>query len=128
VNYLIDTHILIWYALNDNQLSPKITDVIKDLNNQIFLSKASLWEMAIKINIGKLDLQDIPFENLEKLLSANNIIILDIQFKHFNALLSLPLYHADPFDRLIISQAVIDDFTVISDDNKFKLYPIKLFN
>jgi PIN domain nuclease of toxin-antitoxin system len=127
VNYLIDTHILIWFALNDSQLSPKIAAEIQDLNNQIFLSKASLWEMAIKINIGKLNLQGLPFADLETLLLSNNITILDIQFEHFNTLLTLPLYHSDPFDRLIISQAITDDFTVISDDNKFQLYPIKLF-
>lgn len=128
MTYLIDTHILIWYALNDSQLSPKIAAEIKDLNNQILISKVSLWEMAIKINIGKLDLHGLPFADLENLLLANNIGILDIQFKHFNTLLTLPLHHGDPFDRLIISQAISDDIMVISDDSKFKLYPIKLFS
>jgi PIN domain nuclease of toxin-antitoxin system len=128
MRYLIDTHILIWYALNDSQLSSKVIAEIKNLDNQIFLSKASLWEMAIKINIGKLDLQGIPFAELENLLLMNNITVLDIQFKHFNRLLTLPLHHGDPFDRLIISQALTDDFTVISDDKKFRLYNIKLFS
>ena len=128
MTYLIDTHILIWYALNDSQLSPKITAEIKDLNNQILISKASLWEMAIKINIGKLNLQGLPFADLENLLLANNIAVLDIQFEHFNTLLTLPLLHSDPFDRLIISQAIVHDFTIISDDGKFQLYPIKLLS
>ena len=127
MKYLIDTHILIWYALNDKALSSKVAAVIKDLDNQILISKASLWEMAIKINIGKLDLQGLPFSAIENLLAENNIGVLDIQFAHFNTLLSVPLHHGDPFDRLIISQALTDDLTVISDDAKFKLYALKLF-
>ena len=127
MKYLIDTHILIWYALNDKALSSKVIDVIKNLDNQILISKASLWEMAIKINIGKLDLRGLPFSEIENLLAENNIGVLDIQFAHFNTLLSLPLHHGDPFDRLIISQALTDDLTVISDDGKFKLYALKLF-
>ena len=128
MKYLIDTHILIWYALNDKALSSKVVDIIKNLDNQILISKASLWEMAIKINIGKLDLQGLPFPEIENLLANNNIGVLDIQFAHFNTLLSLPLHHGDPFDRLIISQALTDDLTVISDDGKFKLYALKLFS
>jgi PIN domain nuclease of toxin-antitoxin system len=127
MRYLIDTHILIWYALGDSQLSANAIAEIQNIDNQIFISKASLWEMAIKINIGKLHLQGLPFAHLETLLSDNNIAILDIRYDHFNTLLTLPLHHGDPFDRLIISQAITDDFTVITDDSKFKMYSIKLF-
>ena len=84
--------------------------------------------MAIKINIGKLHLQGVPFADFENLLLVNNITILDIEYKHFNTLLTLPLHHGDPFDRLIIAQAITDDFMIISDDSTFRLYPIKLFS
>ena len=73
------------------------------------------------------NLENICHADFENLLALNNIAILDIEFRHFNTLLTLPLHHGDPFDRLIIAQGITDNFILTSDDIKFRFYPIKLF-
>ena len=122
---LLDTHILIWFINGDKQLDEDTKASIKNLNNQCYLSMASIWEIAIKIRLGKLDI-NISFDTLKTVLINNQIELLPIHFEHIQQLLTLPLHHNDPFDRLIISQAVCEDIIVASKDAKFKLYDIKL--
>jgi PIN domain nuclease of toxin-antitoxin system len=86
---------------------------------------ASIWEIAIKTRLGKLDL-NISFETLYTILQKNQIELLPIAFNHVQQLLTLPLHHNDPFDRLIISQAVIDNLSLVSVDAKFSLYNVSL--
>lgn len=118
---LIDTHIFLWFIWGNSNLAIKIRELIEDRNNQIYLSIASLWEMAIKVNIGKLKINQ-PFE----VIIPNEINLLPIRFHHLNTLISLPLNHKDPFDRLIISQAISEKLNVISVDENFKNYNISL--
>ena len=125
MTYLIDTHALIWYIAGDRKLSKKTISLIDDPITKIFISKATLWELAIKISLGKLKLS-IPFEKLEEYLHNNEFIILDYNFDHLKELLSLPFHHSDPFDRLIIAQALSDDLTIITHDKWFELYSVKL--
>ncbi|NUQ23437.1 MAG: type II toxin-antitoxin system VapC family toxin [Saprospiraceae bacterium] len=123
MNYLIDTHALIWYAEGDKRLPNRIKDLIVDLNNTVYYSHASIWEMAIKISIDKLAVQ-ITLPAWEALLLANGFTLLPLQFKHFEHLLSLPFHHNDPFDRLLLAQALAEDFIIITHDKQFSKYPV----
>ena len=123
MNFLIDTHALIWHVRGAKKLSKKVISIIEDTENTVYVSKASLWEMAIKISIGKLEIS-IPFEELEVYLEENEFSVLDYNFEHLKTLLTLPFHHSDPFDRLIISQAITDDFRIITHDEAFKNYPV----
>jgi len=125
MTYLIDTHVLLWYMWDDPRLSINTKREIEDRRNTILISKASLWEMAIKISTGKLRLT-MPIPELEKYLELKSMIQLNFDFKDLDNLSKLPFYHNDPFDRLIISQAINRNFTIITDDNKFKLYSVQL--
>jgi len=125
MKYLIDTHVLLWYMENNPRLSVRVSGEIEDRNNTIHLSKASLWEIAIKISTGKLQLT-MPILELENYLILKSIDQLDFNFKDLETLSKLPFHHNDPFDRLIISQAINHNLSVISVDEKFKLYPVQL--
>lgn len=124
MTYLIDTHVLLWHMTGDPRLVVKYVEEIKNLNNTIFVSRASLWEIAIKISIGKLITR--PIIQFESYLKENNFQELEYDYRDLQKVTELPFHHNDPFDRLIISQAINRNLTVITDDNKFKLYPIQL--
>ncbi len=122
---LLDTHILLWY-LEDHANLPKAQRLmIEDRRNQVAVSAACLWEMTIKISIGKLDMMD-DLATIEATLRQQGIQILPIQTAHLQRLLSLPFHHRDPFDRLIISQALAEEMTLVSNDSAFSAYPVAL--
>jgi PIN domain nuclease of toxin-antitoxin system len=125
MTYLVDTHVLLWYMEDNPRLSRKIVKEIENPENTILISKASLWEIAIKLGTGKLKLT-MPLLELENYLETKSIIQLDFVFRDLDELARLPFYHNDPFDRLIISQSITRSLTVISDDKKFNLYPVPL--
>lgn len=121
MNYIIDTHVLLWFIDGDNKIGEKSIQIIESENNRIFISFASLWEIAIKISIGKLKLS-VSFDELEFYLLEKNFEILPFTFVHLNQLLLLPFYHQDPFDRMIISQAKTEGFKIITNDKLFGNY------
>ena len=125
MKYLIDTHILIWFIEGSDRLSQKAQAIITNPANDIYISQASLWEMTIKISIGKLSLS-ISLSDLELFLSSNQFQILETNFHHYEILQHLPFHHQDPFDRMIISQAKAEDYILITNDARFKLYDVKL--
>ncbi len=125
MNIIIDTHALIWYIEGEKKLSKTAISAIENLNNQVFVSKSSLWELAIKISLGKLQIS-IGFDDLEKFLVENGFIILDYNFDHLVTLLSLHYHHRDPFDRLIIAQSISNRFNIITVDKNFKKYDVKI--
>lgn len=125
VRYLLDTHTLLWFIAEDKQLSSSGQRLILDSSSEIFISTASLWEIAIKINIGKLTLNK-PFEqSFPDELDSHGIEILDITVDTLVQLTTLPLHHRDPFDRLIIAQAIVEGIPIISKDEAFDLYDVK---
>jgi PIN domain nuclease of toxin-antitoxin system len=125
VRYLLDTHSLIWFLSGDPQLSAIARKLIDDENNVLFINIASLWEMAIKFSIGKLNLGQ-PFEMLfPEQLNTNSIEMLDITVDHLKMVCSLPFHHRDPFDRLIVAQALVEHLPVISIDTILDSYGIK---
>ncbi len=121
---LLDTHAFIW--LNDNplQLSEKIISMCSSGEHRFFLSIASAWEMQIKSQLGKLDLSMSVRELIETNMSENNISLLPITLSDIEQLEKLPLHHKDPFDRIIIAQAILGDFTIVSVDSAFANYDV----
>ncbi len=118
MTYLLDTHALIWFLHNDEQLSKKALKIIE--TEEVVVSIATLWEIAIKTSLGKLTLAE-PFEDFfPKQLQMNDIEILSVSIAHLHKLKQLEFYHRDPFDRLIIAQSMVEGMTLISKDGVFK--------
>ena len=124
MDLLLDTHAFIWFVNGDNQLPDKSINLIKKLDNKCHISVASIWEIAIKLSIGKLDLND-KFEEIAKIMKQNHIELLPITFEHIQKLLTLDFHHRDPFDRIIISQGLVEKLTFITKDENFPKYNIK---
>lgn len=122
---LIDTHILIWFLEGNKLLSKPRRQIIADPHNDIFISISSLWEIAIKISIGKLTLAK-PLADVIRQIAIEDIEILPILPEHTLQVSTLPFHHRDPFDRIIIAQAQIENFPVMTDDDAFNDYGIKL--
>ena len=123
MNFLIDTHAFLWYIQASDQLSPKAADILEDPNQNLYFSIASLWEISIKMGLGKLKL-DNSFHELEALLSRLSIEILPITFADTDTYLGLPLHHRDPFDRMLITQAMNRSLSIITADSAFDAYSI----
>ena len=124
MKYLLDTHTLLWFLMGDKKLSDKARRLIDNPRNAKFLSIASLWEIAIKVSLRKLVL-DKPFERLfPEQLHFNRIEILDITVDNLTKLTTLPFHHRDPFDRLIIAQALVEELPIIGADPAFDAYGI----
>lgn len=122
---MLDTHTFIWYVTNNSKLGVTTKVIIDDGNNEAFLSIASIWEMAVKQSIGKLSF-GLPFRMfIEQQLSLNRIELLNINLAHIDIIASLPLHHRDPFDRLIIAQAMVENIPILSADVIFDSYPIQ---
>jgi PIN domain nuclease of toxin-antitoxin system len=123
--YLLDTHTFLWFINDDDALSPTAKSLIEEPESVIYLSVASLWEMAIKVSLKKLEVPS-PFTTfVNQQLNDNNILLLDIKAKHTGIVSELPFHHRDPFDRMIIAQAKNDDISIISVDEIFDLYDVK---
>lgn len=121
MEYLLDTHTFLWFINGDSQLSEKAKNVIMDPETEKYISIASLWEIAIKVNLSKLSL-DISYTDLRFQIVGNGFEILPIMFEHTAALSGLELHHRDPFDRMIIAQALSEQLTVIGKDENFAKY------
>jgi len=122
---LLDTHTLLWFALTDPQLSGTATSLIMDPDNEKLVSPASYWEIAIKISIKKYSLSK-PYEIfMDEAIDKNGFGYLHIEPKHTAALTTLPFHHKDPFDRLLIAQAIIEGIPIISGDTVLDSYPVK---
>jgi PIN domain nuclease of toxin-antitoxin system len=125
VNVLLDTHVLLWYYIDDPQLSATARATIQDPANWIFVSAASHWEIAIKVSIGKYTLQ-VPFGTfIHEAVADNGFRLLPIEPQHSAALIGLPFHHRDPFDRLIVARAIIEDLPLVSNDALLDSYPIR---
>lgn len=124
MRYLLDTNALLWFLGNDKKLSHRARQLIESSSNESCLSIVSLWEIAIKTVLGKLDLAE-PFEQMfPKQLQLNRIEVLDITVDNLVKLTTLPFHHRDPFDRLIIAQGLVEGLPIISVDTIFDTYGI----
>jgi PIN domain nuclease of toxin-antitoxin system len=125
MNLLIDTQSFLWF-IDDNPFLPKrIRDLMNDPANTLKLSIASLWEITIKISLGKLPLKQDLTATFQKVPTLG-FTLLPIEPRHLLALAQLEMHHRDPFDRIIISQAIAEDIDLVSSDAEFKKYPVKL--
>jgi len=124
--FLLDTHTFIWFINGDSTLPKEVIAKIKNLDNQCFLSIASIWEIAIKITLNKLALIS-GFDKIEDFLTENQIEILPITFEHILSLNNLELHHRDPFDRIIIAQGISEELIILTKDQNFSLYEAKIF-
>ncbi len=123
MKYLLDTHVLIWLLTSQKSLSENVLEIVKNRKNKIYVSAVSIWEISIKISLGKLDIEnklptDVVFE-----CEQMNIDLIDLTIREtatFNNLKNV--HHKDPFDRILIWQAIKNDFTFISDDKNVKKY------
>ncbi|APB33637.1 hypothetical protein GlitD10_1316 [Gloeomargarita lithophora Alchichica-D10] len=121
---LLDTHILIWSVLEPDRLSERVVDLLIDRNNDIFLSLVSIWEMQIKIQLGKLNFTVPLSEIIASQQHANDLQLLAITDRHIYALEHLPNHHRDPFDRLLVAQAMTERMPLLSADATLDGYPI----
>lgn len=122
MRFLLDTHIFLFFINGDNSISKKVIDIINNPNAEKYISVVSIWEITIKLNIGKLKLKD-DINSIYQLLEKYGVKILQPSKNDFIKYTSLPLIHKDPFDRLIISQTLTNDLTLITDDQYIKGYP-----
>lgn len=122
---LIDTQSFIWFTEDDAKLPAKIRDIMENENNILLLSIASLWEITIKVSIGKLKMQK-SIDDVIKNASKDGFVILPIKSEHLLNLSKLKYIHRDPFDRMIISQGISENVPIISSDDIFKEYPIQI--
>ncbi len=121
---LLDTHAFLWFIEDSPKLSIEARSAIEDGFNEPLLSVASLWEMAIKVSIGKLDLKK-PFETfVPDQLELNGFDQLAISFQHIAAVAKLPFHHRDPFDRLLVAQALVEGIPLISADDLLDAYGV----
>jgi PIN domain nuclease of toxin-antitoxin system len=123
---LLDTHIFIWWADQPEKLSPAALSALEDEANELLLSVASVWEMQIKIQLGKLKLS-LPLKELIKnQQETNDLTVSPVTLTNVLALETLPFHHKDPFDRLLIAQSIEEDLTLVSADSQFAAYSAKL--
>lgn len=124
MRFLLDTHTFLWFVVGDDSLSTFSRELIENMENELFISVASLWEIAIKVSIGKLILKE-PFEQLiPSQINENEFNILQPDLNVLNRVATLPFHHRDPFDRLLIAQAMISEMPLISKDLAFQKYNV----
>jgi PIN domain nuclease of toxin-antitoxin system len=123
---LLDTHVFIWWADHPEKLSPAALSALEDEANELLLSVASVWEMQIKIQLGKLKLS-LPLKELIKnQQDTNALTVSPVTLTHVLALDALPFHHKDPFDRLLVAQSIEEGLTLVTADSQFSNYSVSL--
>ena len=122
--YLLDTSAFIWWLSDHRKLSAEARRLVLDGANPVWLSAASIWEMAIKVSLGKLRVPGNLDDLVETQTRANGLQVLDIRARHASATMSLPPIHNDPFDRMLIAQAQSEGLVLLSPDGLIAQYPV----
>jgi PIN domain nuclease of toxin-antitoxin system len=126
VKVLLDTHALLWFLFGDQRLSDPGKAIIADIQNVALVSTATLWEIAVKVNLGKLELEGSYEEFLLRSLYEEECTLLPISLDALTTLARLPLHHRDPFDRLLIAQAIAENVPIMTRDVAFSDYPVDI--
>ncbi len=124
---LLDTHVFIWWSDEPEKLSERVLHACLNNDNHLILSIASIWEMQIKMQLGKLRLRHPLRYLIENQENINRLQILPVSLSHIYMLENLPMLHRDPFDRLLICQAIEDGLILVSKDSLFSDYPVSLY-
>jgi PIN domain nuclease of toxin-antitoxin system len=126
VRALLDTHVFLWWITDDERLSGRVREIISDGRNELFFSAASGWEIAIKVRLGRLEIPG----NLERFVvdqvSRNAFQVLPIYLGHALHVHELPDHHRDPFDRILVSQAILEEMSLLSADSEIPRYPVEV--
>jgi len=123
---LLDTHTFLWWVTDDPELSASARKAISHTGHECFLSIASCWEMAIKSSLGKLRLTKPVERFVNEHITENSFRLLNIDLRHAAKVESLPFHHRDPFDRLLLAQAITEKLTIVSADSMFTRYDVKV--
>ena len=119
---LVDTHAFLWVIHGDARLSQGGREAYLDRRNDLFLSAASIWEIGIKVSLGKLEMLSGWIGTIRHEMDVSGVRLLPIEPDHCARLSSLPFYHRDPFDRLLIAQALVEDMSIVTADRKLAAY------
>ncbi len=123
---LLDTHAFLWLITDEDRLSENARQTFLNTENSLFFSAASLWEICIKKSLGKISLKDGWFQTIKEEMAINTIQWLPIEMTHCAEVTELPFYHRDPFDRMLIAQAIIEDMKLLSQDSCLSDYAVEL--
>ncbi len=125
MNILLDTHAFLWLVTDDERLSETARQTFLNSENRLFFSAASLWEICIKMSLGKISLKTGWFQTIQAEMEINVIQWLPIEMPHCVEVTKLPFHHRDPFDRMLIAQAITQDMQLLSRDKRLSAYAIK---
>lgn len=125
MRFLLDTHTFIWFVTGHNRLSTKARQLIEISDNRRFVSMVTLWEIAIKMSLGKLTIGGNFKQLVPQQLIENDMQLLPIEVFHLHQLVQLPFHHRDPFDRLLVAQSIVENLPLISRDSIFDSYPVQ---
>ena len=123
---LLDTHAFLWSITGDDRLSKTAEEIFLDPDNNLFFSAASFWEICIKMSLGKLSLKRGWFKTIQEEMRINAVQWLPVEMQHCDELTKLPFHHRDPFDRMLIAQAMAEDLQLLSRDGRLSAYEIEL--
>lgn len=123
---ILDTHIFLWWIVDDPRLSPRARQVLSHSKNELLFSAASAWEIAIKVGLGKLKIPAPIDRFIIEQLSINGISVLPIELRHALHIAALPKFHRDPFDRLLIAQAQVERVPIVSGDSQIRRYDVEV--
>lgn len=126
MRYILDTHVFLWWITDDERLSPRAHAVIRDGESDLYFSAASAWEIAIKAGLDRIRLPERADRFIPEQLRKNGIRPLAIQLSHALAVDGLPLHHRDPFDRLLVAQAELEEMPIVSGDDQLAEYDAEL--
>jgi PIN domain nuclease of toxin-antitoxin system len=122
---LLDTHTFIWFVFNAPEMPAATRDLLEDAASELYFSHASVWEMAIKVSIGKLSFSTKVTDLVSHQAQQDDIQLLPTRLAHLELIETMPLHHKDPFDRLLIAQAQVENLTVVGVDAAFDPYGVK---
>ena len=126
MSYLLDTHTFLWMAGDPVSLSENVREIVEEKNNHLYLSAASAWEIVMLQQLKRLELPDVPQRFVAEALQQLNVLPISIGFTTAISAATLPFIHRDPFDRLIIAEALKEKMTVLTKDNLFESYGVKV--
>ncbi|HEY4176249.1 MAG TPA: type II toxin-antitoxin system VapC family toxin [Kofleriaceae bacterium] len=124
MRYLLDTHAVLWWSVGDRRVPKKVRSFFGNPEHELFLSSASVWETAIKMNLRKLDLS-MTLPQLVEGAVLRGVRLLDVRVDHTYLVETLPMHHRDPFDRILVAQAAHEGLSIVSVDEKFDAYKVK---